>query len=159
MNSLSHDEFRSIVKDTPLVSIDLIIENPEGDVLLGWRNNSPAKGFWFVPGGRIQKDEDFREAFKRITKAETGLEFLLEEAFFFGVYQHIYPNDNFTDDPSFGTHYVVIAYRIKLEEKITSLPKEQHSDYWWAAIDDILDDPNVHENTKNYFNGFQPLSG
>lgn len=159
MNNLSYEAFRHIVKDTPLISIDLIIENPEGEILLGWRNNSPAKGFWFVPGGRIQKDEDFKEAFKRIAKAETGLEFILEESFFLGVYQHIYPHDNFAGDISFGTHYVVIAFRIKLNEKITGLPKEQHSDYWWAAIDNLLADPKVHVNTKNYFNGFPPLSG
>jgi len=159
MQALLYDELKQIVKNTPLIAIDLIMENPEGEILLGWRNNSPAKGFWFVPGGRVLKNEDFSEAFKRIAKTETGLEFMLENAFFLGVYQHIYPNDNFADDPSFGTHYVVIAYRIKLREKILNLPKEQHSDYWWAAIDAILEDPNIHESTKNYFNDLLPFSG
>ena len=44
-----------IIEATPLVSIDLVIRNPSNKVLLGKRNNHPAMGFWFVPGGWIFK--------------------------------------------------------------------------------------------------------
>lgn len=37
----------------PLVSFDLIIRDPDGRALLRLRTNDPAKGFYFVPGGRI----------------------------------------------------------------------------------------------------------
>jgi hypothetical protein len=40
----------------PLVSIDLIIRDNADRVLLGLRNNEPAKGYFFVPGGIILKD-------------------------------------------------------------------------------------------------------
>ena len=150
---LSKEEFIAIVKNTPLISIDFIIENNDGEVLLGWRNNLPAKGYWFVPGGRIQKDEKFRDAFKRILSTETGLGYEMEEATFLGIFEHLYPNENFADEPGFGTHYVVMAYRIKIEKKLDNLPHDQHMEYWWATLDDILEDPNVHDNTRNYFNG------
>lgn len=150
---LSNEDFRTIVKNTPLVSIDLIIENEEGEILLGWRNNLPARGYWFVPGGRIQKDEHFSDAFQRILRTETGLEYDLENATFLGVFEHIYPNENFASEPGFSTHYIVIAYRIKLDKKPESLPLDQHQEYWWAQLDDVLEDSNVHINTKNYFNG------
>ena len=61
-----------IIKATPLVSIDLVIRNPTGKVLLGKRINRPAKGYWFVPGGRIIKNETIGHALKRIFKAEVG---------------------------------------------------------------------------------------
>jgi colanic acid biosynthesis protein WcaH len=153
MAYLSADDFKFIIKAAPLISIDLVIENPKGEILLGWRNNLPAKGYWFVPGGRIQKDEAFTRAFSRIVHAETGLTLALDDAVFLGIYEHLYPNENFSGDPSFGTHYIVLAYRIKLTQDVVQLPKEQHADYWWASIDDILDNPNVHINTQNYFNG------
>ncbi len=159
MNKLTNEDFKLIVRNTPLVSIDLILENPAGEILLGWRNNRPAKGYWFVPGGRVMKDEKFPDAFKRIANAETGLDLSLEDSIFLGVYEHIYPDENFSGDPTFGTHYVVVSYRIKLSETPKSLPHEQHTDYWWASLDLILEDPNVHDNTRNYFNGFIPLSG
>ena len=63
---LSHDEFAVVVEKAPLVSIDLIIENHRGQILLGMRTNEPAKDYWFVPGGRILKDERIAEAFERL---------------------------------------------------------------------------------------------
>ncbi|MBN1596804.1 MAG: GDP-mannose mannosyl hydrolase [Bacteroidales bacterium] len=158
MQRLSESEFRDVVKNTPLVSIDLIIENADGEILLGWRNNHPAKGYWFVPGGRIQKGEQFKDAFRRIVKAETGITFQLKDSDFLGIYEHIYPNENYRGDSSFGTHYIVIAYRIKVKDIPENIPDEQHQEYWWATIDEILEDSNVHQNTKNYFNGLQSFS-
>lgn len=154
MDRLSVEDFKNCVRNVPLISIDLVIENPSGEVLLGWRNNMPAKGFWFVPGGRIFKDEHFADAFRRIVRTETGISLEFDEAAFLGIYEHLYPGENFAGDPSFGTHYLVIAYRIKLKETFLNLPKEQHADYWWATIDELLEDENVHPNTRNYFNSY-----
>lgn len=47
--------FETVVASTPLISIDLLVKNKKGEYLLGLRNNRPAQGYWFVPGGRIQK--------------------------------------------------------------------------------------------------------
>jgi len=38
--------FKAVVDATPLISIDLLIEN-EGKYLLGRRANKPAKGYFF----------------------------------------------------------------------------------------------------------------
>src|SRR5687767_7562775 len=43
---LDDDKFLKIIEATPLVSIDLIIRNAQGQVLLGKRLNRPAQGFW-----------------------------------------------------------------------------------------------------------------
>ena len=67
------DTFKTIIASTPLISIDLIIRNKNGDVLLGKRINRPAQGFWFVPGGRVLKDESFALAFKRLIKVELDM--------------------------------------------------------------------------------------
>lgn len=52
---LRHEDFATVVRSTPLISIDLIVENAHGEFLLGKRLNRPAQGYWFVPGGRVQK--------------------------------------------------------------------------------------------------------
>ena len=70
---LNPDDFHSVVRLAPLVSIDLIIRNARGEVLLGLRNNEPAKGFYFVPGGIILKQERLREAFTRDPQARDQL--------------------------------------------------------------------------------------
>jgi len=158
MKKLSSEDFRSIIRNTPLVAIDLVVENSEGNILLGKRENLPAKSYWFVPGGRIYKGENFQAAFQRILKDETGLGKNLENANFLGIFEHIYPDENYFDDPDYGTHYIVIVYRIKIEESDFKLPTEQHSNYRWASLDEIETDPSIHTNTKNYFNGFPSFS-
>ena len=70
---LPRQEFLAVVKTTPLVSLDLLVQDRQGRVLLGMRKNEPARGFWFVPGGRIMKDEALAAAFERILDAELGL--------------------------------------------------------------------------------------
>jgi colanic acid biosynthesis protein WcaH len=49
--SLSPDEFAQLVRIAPLVSIDVIVRDGQGSVLLGRRNFEPAKGSYFVPVG------------------------------------------------------------------------------------------------------------
>lgn len=92
---LRHEDFSTVVRSTPLISIDLIVENAHGEFLLGKRLNRPAQGYWFVPGGRVQKDEPLHAAFERLTEAELGLRLLLSAAQFYGVWQHFY-DDNFS---------------------------------------------------------------
>ncbi|MGY5354212.1 GDP-mannose mannosyl hydrolase [Wenyingzhuangia sp. IMCC45467] len=154
---LPKKQYIEIVKNTPLVSIDLIIEDTDGNILLGYRLNKPAQHTWFVPGGVIRKNELFLEAFKRISKAELGFSIDFSEASYLGLYEHIYPT-NFANLEGFGTHYIVNAFHIKLKQKITELPKQQHSDYWWANKQKLLLHPEVHINTKNYFNGHKAFS-
>jgi colanic acid biosynthesis protein WcaH len=73
-----------------LVSFDIIIKDPEGNVLVGLRTNEPAKGKYFVAGGIIRKNETLANAFARILQSETGLEASLSEAKLVGVYEHLY---------------------------------------------------------------------
>jgi colanic acid biosynthesis protein WcaH len=95
---LNPDDFRSVVRLAPLVSIDLIIRNARGEVLLGLRNNEPAKGLYFVPGGIIRKQERLHEAFARIPKEETNYDASFEDARLLGVYEHFYDANSFGDE-------------------------------------------------------------
>jgi len=45
-----------VVDNISVVSIGLIVRVATG-VLLGLRENEPAKGEWFVPGGAVLKNE------------------------------------------------------------------------------------------------------
>ncbi|WP_441546131.1 GDP-mannose mannosyl hydrolase [Citrobacter freundii] len=146
---LAPELFRTIVEHTPLISIDLIIRNNEGQTLLGQRLNRPAQGYWFVPGGRIFKDESFVEAFRRITLQELGVQLNFDDAVLLGIYEHLY-NDNFfgTD---FSTHYIVHGYEIILQPQQLNLPFAQHNYFKWFNVDALLTNALVHQNTKNYF--------
>ena len=139
--------FKTVVESTPLVSIDLIVRNSNNQILLGKRVNRPAQNNWFVPGGRILKDESFDTAFERLIKVELSLQ--NTDANFLGVYQHFY-EDNFSEG-EFTTHYVVLAYEIKFDGDLSSLPDEQHNDYLWFEESELLSDDKVHKHSKWYF--------
>jgi colanic acid biosynthesis protein WcaH len=145
---LEQSDFLSVIAHAPLVSFDFIIFNMEGKVLLGQRVNAPAKGYWFVPGGRIFKDESFDDAFERLSRNELGKAYPLSSAQFAGVFEHHYPDNVVNND--FSTHYIAIAMRLQLDE-ISAIPLQQHTAYQWFDIDTLMASTEVHQYTKNYF--------
>ncbi|EMK3322740.1 GDP-mannose mannosyl hydrolase [Vibrio vulnificus] len=147
---LSKQRFSQVIESTPLVSIDLVIEDETGQVLLGERLNRPAQGFWFVPGGRILKNEKLEDAFARLTQEELGQEFELYQAKLLGPYTHLYDDNVFGNE--FTTHYVAIAYKLIVIRSDLNLPMDvQHSRYRWCDKYELLISDNVHTHTKWYF--------
>ncbi len=144
-------EFAQLIKNAPLISIDLVVRTAAGKLLLGLRNNEPARGCYFVPGGRIFKDERMADAFGRVAREELGIELKMttDNVTSLGAHEHFY-DTNALGLPGFGTHYVVLAYKIQLADEIHTLPPSQHSRYLWMAAEQALNDPLVHENSKAY---------
>lgn len=143
--------FENVVESAPLISIDLLVQNEHGEFLLGLRNNRPAQGFWFVPGGRVQKNETLDAAFRRLTNEELGIQLEKNQAQFKGVYEHFYQDSVFGEYVS--THYVVLAYRFTMKKANVELSAAQHNNIAWQLPDAILANPQVHGYTKHYFNG------
>lgn len=150
MTDINENKFLDIIDTTPLVSIDLIIENSTGNILLGKRVNRPAQGYWFVPGGRIRKNEKIADAMLRISSVELGTPIAIEDAQLLGNYNHIY-DDNAFGKQGINTHYVVLAYKIALPHNVVITPDEQHSEFKWWARKDLITASDVHQNTKAYF--------
>lgn len=150
---LSRDVFRTVISNTPLVSIDLIIKNQDERILLGKRINQPAQGKWFVPGGRILKNETLIHAFERITNNELGVPVSYSKAKWLGVFEHFYLNSIFSKESSnISTHYVVLAYEVyQNQAEILDIPLIQHSELNWFSAHDLIEDDDVHANTKAYF--------
>lgn len=147
---LSRDDFAHVVRHTPLISIDLIVRDESERVLVGLRRNRPAQGFWFVPGGRIFKDERIDDAFLRVSQAELGLAIPRSEASQLGVYEHLY-DDNALEIPDMSTHYLVVAYQLHVDAASLVLPDGQHEQFRWMDVNQIRADGAVHPNTKAYF--------
>lgn len=116
-------EWRAIVENVPLVSVDLVIEH-DGGVLLGKRENEPAKGEWFVPGGTVLKNESRTDAVHRIADEELGEPVVIDECL--GTYEHFYNTSEVEDVDS--KHYVATAYRCQLKRANPTIAgDDQHS--------------------------------
>lgn len=149
---LPDETFKSVIQHTPLISIDLIVRNERGEVLLGKRVNAPAKGYWFVPGGRVRKNETLDDAFVRLVKEELGIESGVTrvDAKFLGIFEHFYDDCVFGNEVS--THYIVMGYEIadlNFEDITENI--DQHEGYKFFDINGLKLMKNIHQYTKNYF--------
>ncbi len=141
-----HD-FKQVVQHAPLFAVDLVIVNSQNEVLMGERINAPAKGFWFVPGGRVYKNERFEQALQRIAKSELGLILKsVNQLALLGLYEHFYKDSSFSKEVS--THYINATHVLRLECDELNLPKEQHSQYRWLGVQTLKKDASVHQYSK-----------
>jgi colanic acid biosynthesis protein WcaH len=154
---LSNELFRSVVASTPLISIDMAVQNFHGEILLGQRLNRPAKGDWFVPGGRILKNETLDAAFNRLTRCELGTSFRRSDARLLGVYEHFYTDSVFGESGEHpDTHYLVLAYQLVLtEDETLEPPHAQHDSYRWWSLNEAQASEHVHNNTRAYLNALR----
>jgi len=137
--------FKTIIDSAPLISIDILLKK-DGKVLLGKRINKPAQGYFFSMGGRVNKNEAIANAMARIAKNELNIE-LKYIPKFIGVFEHFYDDSIYKD---VSTHYVNLAYEYEVKE-VLNLPTEQHNEYQWFSIDELLESKQVHKYVKDYF--------
>ncbi len=107
--------YELIIDVLPIASVEAIISK-DNSLLFLRRKNSPAKGQWWFPGGRIRKGETLEEALYREVKEETGLEVIKSELV--NVYSRIFEE----------RHDITIAYYCKCKPDKITLNKE-HSAY------------------------------
>ncbi|MEM9444440.1 MAG: NUDIX domain-containing protein [Verrucomicrobiota bacterium] len=65
--------YYQILTNMPIACVDVAIV-ARGAVLLVRRKDSPAKGEWWVPGGRVLKGEMMKETACRKAKEEVGID-------------------------------------------------------------------------------------
>src|SRR5258708_906024 len=70
---IAQDLYDKFLTHMPLACVDIAIV-ADGAVLLVKRNDPPAQGEWWVPGGRVLKGERMRESALRKAREEVGLE-------------------------------------------------------------------------------------
>jgi colanic acid biosynthesis protein WcaH len=145
------EEWATVVRHVPIVSVDLVVETDEG-IVLGKRRNEPAEGEWFVPGGRVHKHERLQEAVHRVAGEELGVAVTIERRL--GVYEHRYDTADVPDGG--GKHYVPVGYHVSVAHDADLRTDDQHE-----ALD-VFPDPSgtldLHPYVEAYLvdAGFHP---
>lgn len=120
-----------ISKDYIGVGCGGFILNDEGKLLMQLRNKAPEKGYWSIPGGKVEMFETFEDAVVREVKEETDLD--VEIIKLNGLCNHI------TDMPGEGkSHWVTPSYLCKVvggEAKI--MEPKKHLDMKWFDLNDL----------------------
>jgi len=132
-------DWNLIVRSVPIVSIDLIVEY-DGGVVLGRRANEPAKGSWFVPGGRVHKGETFEEAVDRVAESELGVDVRIERCL--GTYQHFYDTAAVADTDK---HYIATGFVVSVQDDGFDTDDQHETVQTFHSIPD-----GTHEYTRTY---------
>ena len=154
MNSsgwLPDKEFAKAVNALPLVSVDLVLVNKAGQMLLGLRRNAPARHWWFTPGGRVHKNEPYEACLLRVAMGELGLqEQDVQGAQLMGVWDHFYEDS--ACSPEVSTHYVNLPHVLQLKQplELDALPDDQHSGWRWQDAKDVVIADDVHPYVRVY---------
>ena len=101
-------EWATIVEHVPIVSVDLVVL-ADGGVVLGKRENDPARGEWFVPGGRVRKHERLTDTVHRVADQELDVGVEIEKRL--GTYEHFYETAEVPDVG--GKHYVTNGFVVR----------------------------------------------
>lgn len=118
--------FTKIHKLMPIPCLDLVIVR-NGKILLIKRDREPAKGQYWLPGGRIFRGESLVDTAKRIAKNEVGLS--VSKLEHIGIGNLLFKEDPFGH--GCGTHTVSFIYKCHATKGTPSLDK-LHTDYiWW----------------------------
>lgn len=123
-----------IGKDYIGVGCGAFILNNNEEVLLQKRNKSPEKGYWSIPGGKVEMFETFHQAIKREVKEETDVEIEIIELL--GICDHIVQNEK--------VHWISPPFlcRIKKGEPKIMEP-QKHTDMKWFSLKQLPADITI----------------
>ena len=99
----------------------------DGKILLVRRARSPAKGFYSLPGGRVEFGESLHTALHREVDEETGLRI---EIVGLAGWREVLPGT------SGGGHYLIMSFAARWTAREPVL-NEEHDDFRWLSPDEI----------------------
>lgn len=100
-----------------------------GRILLVRRARSPGKGFYSLPGGRVEFGESLHTALHREVDEETGLKI---EIIGLAGWREVLP------ETSGGGHYLIMSFAARWTGNEPVL-NDEHDDFKWLAPDGLSD--------------------
>jgi ADP-ribose pyrophosphatase YjhB (NUDIX family) len=104
----------------PQLAVSAVIFR-EGKVLLVRRSRSPGKGFYSLPGGRVEFGESLHQALAREVDEETGLRI---DVVGLAGWREVLPT------AAGGGHYVIMSFAARWRER-EPLLNDEHDDFRW----------------------------
>lgn len=129
-NFIPQEIYNLIISNIPIVCVDICIVK-ENKILLVKRKDAPAKGEYWIPGGRLFKGESLEECALRKAYEEVGLRCKI-------IKKMLVESTVFNDGPNeIPVHSVNIAFQLKPEEDKVCL--DSHSDdYYWFTLNEEI---------------------
>lgn len=131
---ISDKEYKKIVELVPILCVDIILRHNNKYVLVK-RNNEPLKGFHWVIGGRLLKDESLWEGAMRKVREEVGVG--VHELKPVGFYEDSYSRSAF----GIPTHTDSIVFEAETDESNFKVDTQSDS----VILSDTLPERFIHK--------------
>ena len=147
---IPEEQFAECLAAMPQPCVEIVVDGPEGGVLLVKRTNRPAQWEWFWPGGRIYRGEELRPAARRVAREELGIQVGVRELL--GAHSHFW--DESSVEGLDDRHTVNVVFHV---EPVADDPEieldDQHSDFRF------LREPErgLHEYVQAYIDDYDLL--
>ena len=147
---IPEEAFATCLRHVPQVCVDLVVAH-DGGVVLARRQNEPAAGEWFWPGGRLRKGEHLETAARRVAREELGLEVTVDEQL--GAAEHLW--DTLSVAGVESRHTVPVVYRVEPTDDLDVTLDDQHDE--WRLL--RTREPGLHEYVRAYLDRWALLEG
>ncbi|MBT8342134.1 MAG: NUDIX domain-containing protein [Desulfatitalea sp.] len=109
---LPDEVFYYISETTPLVNVDLLIQDENGRTLLAWRDDPYSGKGWHIPGGIVRFKETLEARIQKVAETEIGVDVSFEPT-------PIALNQLIHEDRDVRGHFISFLYQCFLSQRFT----------------------------------------
>ena len=134
VRKVAEQEHRFTLGHYPLACVDLVVvgHTPEPSFLLIQRTEPPCKDIFWLPGGRIFKNEGLETAAMRKLQEELGIHARPNLVRQLGAFDFSSREARYDDIPQ-GFHAIGICYALSFQERPTITLDDTARDYMWVT--------------------------
>lgn len=125
-------EYQRIRRQMPIPCVDLLVVKLSGEILLVERANEPARGYWWLPGGRVGFGETRANAALRKLREECGLRAVsARELGTFDLFLG-------TEDVDQKSHAITTVFRLEVDDDTALMLDDQALTACWRSKQEWL---------------------
>jgi len=146
---LSDEDYRKFLSAMPIVCVDCLVVNDKGEYLLVKRKNQPLKGEYWVPGGRLHKNERLVDAVHRKMREEIGVDVEIVENL--GFFEEFFEETE--QDAEGGVHSLSVVYLVTLCSYNIKLDDQSTGWGWFKDLPFRFKEYSYLKNTIEHLSG------
>lgn len=121
-------DYKMILENMPIVCVDGVIINEDNEYLLVRRINEPMKNVFWIPGGRLLKNETLEEGIRRKMKQELDIYVKVEKLL--GFFEEFFERSS--NEISSGLHVISFVFLLAIHNQSDIKLDDQSSEWKWS---------------------------
>lgn len=149
---LGQELFLTISSLVPIVNVDLLVYNEQGQFLLTKRNDPHCGKGWHVPGGCVRFKETCEERIRKVALKELGIKDITFDKNPIKVFEIIHNDKRPISNQNERAHFITLVYKCHVDDSCQINNRELTEDdagfiRWFDKLpDDLLSIQNCYRD-------------